>query len=72
MTRGTITLPRPEKDLLIEVRSGEWTLEKVLLHARKMSHEVQQAMNVSALPENVDRRGISRLIAEVHLSYWAC
>ncbi len=72
MTRGTITLPRPEKDLLIEVRSGEWTLEKVLLHAQKMSHEVEQAVKVSALPENVDRGRISQLIAHVHLSYWGC
>ena len=70
MTRGTITLPRPEKDMLIEVRSGEWTLEKVLSHAQKMFSEVEQAVKASPLPENVDRARISRMISEVHLNFW--
>lgn len=37
MAHRRITLPRPEKDLLIEVRSGEWPLERVLAHAKKVA-----------------------------------
>jgi len=51
-------------------RSREWTLEKVLRHAQKMFHEVEQAVKASPLPEIVDRAAISRLIAEVHLKFW--
>ncbi|HEY2496633.1 MAG TPA: nucleotidyltransferase domain-containing protein [Candidatus Angelobacter sp.] len=70
MAHRRITLPRPEKELLIEVRSGNWTLERVLLHARKLAEEVEEAVSSSSLPEVVDREQISRLIAQVHLEFW--
>jgi uncharacterized protein len=70
MAHKRITLPRPEKDLLIEVRSGEWTLERVLEHANKLTAEVEEGVSTSPLPETVDRDEISRLIAEVHLEFW--
>src|ERR1700742_2512939 len=54
MMHKAITLPRPEKDLLIEVRSGEWTLEQVLAHAKKLTADVEAAVANSPLPENVD------------------
>jgi uncharacterized protein len=71
MAHKTITLPRPEKDLLIEVRSGEWTLEQVLAHAQKISAEVEVAVSNSPLPENVNRELISKLVAQVHLEFWS-
>ena len=70
MAHKTITLPRPEKDLLIEVRSGEWSLERVLDHAKRLSKEVEQAISGSPLPEKVDRIAISKLVAQVHLEFW--
>lgn len=70
MAHGRITLPRPEKELLIEVRSGQWRLEKVLAHAQKLSHDVETAVKSSSLPEKVDRAAISRLIAQVHIKFW--
>jgi uncharacterized protein len=70
MAHKRITLPRPEKDLLIEVRSGEWTLERVLKHAKELSAEVEEGVSTSPLPEMVDRDEISRLIAQVHLEFW--
>lgn len=71
MTSGKITLPRPEKEMLIEIRSGAWTLEKVLRQAQKMFMEVENATARSPLPEIVDGRAISRLVARVHLDFWA-
>lgn len=70
MAHKRITLPRPEKELLIEVRSGEWTLERVLAHARALAIEVEKAVASSPLPENVDRAAISQLVARVHLEFW--
>ncbi|MGB9120960.1 MAG: nucleotidyltransferase domain-containing protein [Candidatus Angelobacter sp.] len=70
MAHKRITLPRPEKDLLIEVRSGEWTLERVLVQAKKLVVEVEQAVASSPLPETVNREGISALVARVHLEFW--
>jgi predicted nucleotidyltransferase len=70
MTYKHITLPRPEKDLLIEVRSGEWPLESVLARAKKLAKEVEEAVTNSPLPERVDRIAISKLIAQVHREFW--
>lgn len=71
MQHGRITLPRPEKDLLIEVRSGSWTFERVLQHAQRLFHDVDRAVPKSPLPDKVDRSAVSRLIAQVHLEFWA-
>jgi hypothetical protein len=71
MAHKRITLPRPEKDLLIEVRSGEWPLERVLAHAKKLAKDVEEAVANSPLPESVDRIAISRLVAQVHREFWS-
>jgi uncharacterized protein len=70
MTHGRISLPRPEKELLIEVRSGAWPLEKVLVHAQILFKEVEDSVASSPLPERVDRQAISRLIGKIHLKFW--
>jgi predicted nucleotidyltransferase len=70
MQHGQITLPRPEKDVLIEVRSGAWKLERVLKHAQRLFKEVESAVKGSPLPESVDREAISRLVAQLHLDFW--
>ena len=70
MAHKRITLPRPEKDFLIEIRSGGWTLERVLAHAKKLAKEVEEAVAGSPLPECVDKAAISKFIAEIHLEFW--
>jgi predicted nucleotidyltransferase len=70
MQRGKITMPRPEKDLLIKVRSGAWTLKKVLAHAEALAAEVEDAVRSSPLPEKVDASAISHLVAQAHLEFW--
>ncbi len=70
MQHGHITLPRPEKDLLIEVRSGSWTFEKVLRHAQQLFHQVEASVATSPLPEKADRDAISALVARTHLEFW--
>src|SRR5215510_5713269 len=70
MQHGRITLPRPEKELLIRVRSGKWTFERVLAQAQRLFKEVEDAVAKSPLPERVDRAAISRLLARVQLGFW--
>ena len=70
MLHGQITLPRPEKDLLIEVRSGEWSLEKVLRQVNELKTATEEAVMKSPLPEHVNRNVISEIVAEVHLDFW--
>jgi len=70
MKSGTITLPRPERDFLIEARSGLWTLERFLGEAQRLRLEAEDSAARSRLPERVDLLAISELIANVYLTAW--
>jgi uncharacterized protein len=70
MKFGTITLPRPERDYLIEARSGVWTLERFLREAERLRVEAEDSATLSQLPEKVDLPAISALVANVYLASW--
>src|SRR5208337_606663 len=70
MTFGTITYPRPETDLLISIRLGDWTLERLMAEYDGMVKRVEKAMSESKLPEHVDRDAVSELIADCYLQHW--
>jgi len=70
MQKGTITLPRPEKDLLIEIRKGCWSLERFLDEINRLCQMAEDAAKASQLPESVDRQTISRLVAKAYLQHW--
>lgn len=72
MRAGRITLPRPERDYLIEARSGEWQLKQFMAEARRLRAEAEIAAIHSPLPDAVDLRAISTLISDVSLSAWGC
>jgi predicted nucleotidyltransferase len=67
---GQISLPRPERDFLIRVRTGEFSMERVLEFAQQLFHECETAERDSVLPEAIDRRAVSQLIAAVYREAW--
>ena len=71
MREGWITLPRPERELLIEVRSGAWTLERFLREAEMLEREARRSAETSDLPDVVDKPAVSELISSAHLTYWS-
>jgi uncharacterized protein len=71
MRSGTITLPRPEKDLLVTIRTGNYgSLERVLGLASDLFIQLERAEAESSLPGKVDRQEISKLVSEAYLQYW--
>ena len=71
MRSGTITLPRPERELLVSVRTGQYgSLERVLNLANNLFLELEQVETKSELPERVDRARISELVSNTYLRYW--
>jgi hypothetical protein len=72
MRSGVITLPRPEKDLLVTIRTGNYgSLERVLDLANSLFAQLEQAEAESSLPEKVDRLRISSLVSDTYLSHWS-
>ncbi len=71
MRSGTITLPRPEKELLITIRTGNYgSLERVLTLANTLFSELEEAEVKSGLPEKVNRPRISELVSDTYLRFW--
>jgi hypothetical protein len=71
MRFGTITLPRPEKNLLITIRTGKYgSLERVLRLATSLFEELEKAEAESKLPDSVNKVRISKLVSETYLAYW--
>ena len=65
-----ITLPRPEKDLLIRVRTGEFSIDKVVAMAHQLFQDCKLAEQCSALVPLVDREAVSKLVAKTYLEHW--
>jgi len=70
MREGKITLPRPEREYLISVREGAFTLEQFKAEAERLRLEAELAAERSPLPDESARKEISELVARVHLEFW--
>jgi uncharacterized protein len=70
LTEGAITMPRPERDFLIRVRTGKYSMDKVIAFAQKLSAECEAATENSDLAEKIDRNEISRLLADSYREAW--
>lgn len=70
MQKGRITLPRPNKDELVAIRMGKYSLGEIQELGRELESEALAAQATSPLPDVVDRDAISGLITDVHLQVW--
>ena len=70
VSSGCITLPRPERELLIRVRTGKFSREQILDMANGLFSECEEAAKTSSLPEKVDRAAVSNLLAELYRKAW--
>jgi predicted nucleotidyltransferase len=67
---GKISLPRPERDFLIKVRTGGYSMEEVVVMATRMFPQCEEAVRTSPLAEEIDRQAVSALIAEAYMRSW--
>ena len=70
MNTGNITYPRPEKDLLLAIRQGAWTWDKLFSEYAAAEKQVEDAMAKSKLPKHIDRDAISNLITKCYIRHW--
>jgi hypothetical protein len=69
MEQGRITLPRPNRDELIEIRKGKYSLAEIRDLGAQLESDALAAQATSQLPDGVDRDAISRLLADAHLRF---
>lgn len=72
VSTGHITLPRPEREFLIRVRTGQFSMEQILKMADELFVECKKAgEETSILPEAVDLDAVSKLVASCYRESWA-
>ena len=64
LTSQFITLPRPEKDLLIDIRIGKYTQDQAFEMYDELRAECDKLLDNSDLPENPDIRMLSTAVAK--------
>lgn len=70
MNTGHITLPRPEKDLLITIRTGQWSLDKLSSYVNQLFNEVRLAEASSKLPDHPDKVKLSQIVVKAYGDHW--
>ena len=71
LSTHTITMPRPERELLIRVRTGKYPMDKVIMMADELFVACEAATRASALPEKMNRLAVSKLVADSYREAWA-
>jgi len=70
METGTITLPNPYVNLLVDIRIGKYKLSEVEAMGKQLQIETYSAQNNSPLPDKVDLEAVTKLITGVYLDFW--
>jgi len=70
LSEKCLTLPLPQKDLLIKIRTGEYKESEVFAMGIALDEECQRLLATSDLPEEPDRQLLSIAIAKAYRKHW--
>lgn len=70
MQTGAITNPRPEKEMLIDIREGKLSKTDVTNSYYELENSLKLAITNSYLPEKVDNEKINDLLLRAHQKGW--
>lgn len=72
VTTGRLTLPMPaqERESVIAVRTGQLSLEHVLLYTASLEGQLRRALASSPLPDGPDAAAADALLTAMYLEYW--
>jgi uncharacterized protein len=65
LATGAMTVYRPDASELLEIKRGEWPLDRVKAHATQLFEEAKAARDRSTLPERPDRAGVEQLLVRL-------
>ena len=67
----TLTFPRPNKDLLIDIRTGKYTEKQMFAIGEGLDTECQYELINSDLPETINSLELSKAISEAYQYHWS-
>jgi len=65
LTTGTMLVERPDNNMLLEIKRGEWKLEKVLKYSDKLFQLMDEALVHSELQNRIKRSDVNQLCEDM-------
>jgi len=65
LSTGEFVYPRPDATQLLEIKNGEWSLDKVKKEADKLFDQAREALIHSSIPEKPDFQRAERLCMDI-------
>lgn len=69
LSSGELNVFRHDAPLLLEIKRGEWSLEKVKKEAKRLFNLVDEAYVRSKLPEKPDYEKVNKIVMEVLMNH---
>jgi uncharacterized protein len=70
MQTGSITYPRHDKETLIKIRQGEFSLDRICSTVSEMITLLDEAVEKSPLPESPDRARVNAILVDAYKSFY--
>jgi predicted nucleotidyltransferase len=70
LTTGEMQVERPDNNMLLAIKRGEWELQKVLDYSDKLFQLLDEALVRSELPNKVDREFVNQLCEDITRGYY--
>ena len=64
LSLGKLLVERPDAEQLLEIKRGEWSLDRVKREAEKLFDQIRYAFVYSSLPADIDMEAVNRLCVE--------
>ena len=70
LNTGELIVERPDKDQLIQIKTGQWGIEKIKQTAEQLFKDMEIAYNNSKLPEHPDINAVDKLVQKILWNYF--
>jgi hypothetical protein len=70
LTTGDLRVERPDNNMLLEIKRGEWSLEKVQKEADRLFQLLDEALVRSELPSRINTNFVNDLCASVMMEFY--
>ena len=72
LTTGHITFPRPDAELLLDIRNGKWTYDQLIEKVQDFENKFEYLYIYSILPKKPNRKKIDALCVDIVKEYLHC
>jgi len=70
LATGEMIVERPDNNMLLEIKRGEWSLDRVVKKSDELFKRLDEALLVSKLENHVDRDFVNRLCMEIMTEFY--